>query len=291
MTVLSKSLNALVGISFLALGACTEQGPDRALWQGAKDAAQAVGDVFTTTPMPATVDAPDPGDTPYPNLGATQRRPTRPDPQSLASEQAALVAQREAAQRFDAQVRAIDPVLDPASRPPEPAAIAAVVTAPTPVATPVQAVPIVAPQAAPIVASVSPTQTPPTQTPPPFVPPALLPTTVPTLRQVPTASPTPVRAAAGTAWLIGEIGFADGSPLLTPDARRVLRQAVAAAQERGGSVRVTPMALGALSPQDQVLGPRRMAAAAGELESLGLDRSKVLIDPGTYRQARVTVEF
>jgi hypothetical protein len=287
MTVLSKSLNVLVGISFLALGACTEQGPDHALWQGAKDAAQAVGDVFTTTPTPAAVDAPDPGNTPYPNLGAMQRRPARPDPQSLANEQAALVAQREAAQRFDAQVRAIDPVLDPASRPPEPAAIAAVtVPSPAPIATPVQTTPITPTQAAPIVASA-----PPAQTLPPFVPPALTPVTVPTIRPVPAAQSAPTRVTAATAWLIGEIAFADGSPLLTPDARRVLRQAVAVAQERGGSVRVTPMALGASSPQDQVLGPRRMAAAAGELESLGLDRLKVLIDPGIYRQARVTVEF
>jgi len=303
MTDFAKLRNTLIGISFLALGACTEQGPDRVLWQS-------MGDVFKTTPKPETVDAPDPGDTPYPNLGAIERRPARPDAKMVANEQADLAVQRDAAQRFDAQLREIDPILDPASRPPEPVAIAAgtqVVAVPVPaapaaqIAPPLPVLPLPPPpsqaplapvQTVPSVAAVPLAQTPPpAQTLPAFVPPVLAPTTVPPLRPVPAPPTAPVRATAATAWLIGEIGFADGSTLLTADVRRVLRQAVAAAQERGGTVRLTPMASGAASPQDQALGPRRMAASAGELESLGLDRSRVLIDQGAFRQVRVTVEF
>ena len=281
--------NALIGILFLALGGCTEQGPDRALWQGAKDAAGAVGELFKVDAKAQAIDAPDPGETPYPNLGAMPRRPARPDAQTIAAEHDALAAQRAAAQNFDAQLRLIDPDTDPTQRPPEgqrePASVAAV-PAPPPSASPIQAPPV----QAPLVPAAAVAQTSPT-----FVPTAVPPTMVP-VGPAPVAPPVRAPApraqtSANTAWLIGDIGFVEGSPLLTADARRVLRQAVAAAQERGGSVRVTPLVQGGAAPQEQVLAPRRMAAAAGELESLGLDRSKILVDSGVYRQARVTVEF
>jgi|GEM_PF-2461566 len=272
MTDFAKLRNALIGILFLALGGCTEQGPDRALWQGARDAAGAVGDLFKADPAAAAIDAPDPGQTPYPNLGAVPRRPARPDAQGVANERDALAAQRDAAKNFDAQLRAINPDADPAQRPPEgPREPVARAAAPAPSAPSVALAP-----PAPVAAS---------------APPASAQTPVPVARPAPSAPPTRPQAAATAAWLIGEIGFAEGSPLLTAEARGVLRQAVAAAQERGGSVRVTPLAPGGAAPHEQVLAPRRMAAAAGELESLGLDRSKILIDPGVYRQARVTVEF
>ncbi|MCA3264053.1 MAG: hypothetical protein ING44_19075 [Telmatospirillum sp.] len=299
MTFLSKSRISLIGFCFLALGGCTEQGPDRAVWQATKDAANAVGSVFVDDkPKPASVDAPDPGDTPYPNLAVVPRRPARPDAQTLQSEQAALVGQRQASQNFDTQLRAIDPVLNPTSRPPEPPAIAAALAPvgappvgpasapPTPVASAPIAVPPVA-ASAPQAASL-----------PPFVPPVLAPATVPAAAPVPTpavprpaAPPAAARATPNTAWLVGEVTFADGSPLLSADARATLRAAVVAANEQGGAVRVSPVAGGLAGPNDAALAPRRMAAVAGELESLGLDRDKIRIDAGSFRNARVAVEF
>ncbi|MBL8833357.1 MAG: hypothetical protein JNL71_13280 [Rhodospirillales bacterium] len=98
-------------------------------------------------------------------------------------------------------------------------------------------------------------------------------------------------AVARNSWVVGDIDFADGSALLSREARRTLRDAVVAAQERGGRVRVTPSAGPVLSPPEQALAPRRAAAASGELEALGLDRARILIDPGAMRAARVAVEF
>jgi outer membrane protein OmpA-like peptidoglycan-associated protein len=296
MTLLSKSRISLIGFCFLALGGCAGQGPDQAVWQATKDAASAVGNVFASdTPKQAAIDAPDPGDTPYPNLAVVPRRPTRPDAQTLQSEQAALAGQRRTAQSFDAQVRAIDPILDPTSRPPEPPPVAAVLAAPVasaPVASAppvVFAPPVSAVGAAPTIA--------------PATPPVMAPTRPSTVPQTanpagnPAASPAPRPAAVqprpspNTAWLVGEVTFADGSPLLTAEARRTLRNAVAAANEQGGAVRVTPNAVGVGGPHDNALAPRRMAAVAGELEALGLSQDKIRIDPGSYRAARVAVEF
>lgn len=311
MTFLSKSRISLIGFCFLALGGCTEQGPDRAVWQATKDAANAVGNVFVSdTAKPAAIDAPDPGETPYPNLAVVPRRPARPDAQMLQTEQAALVGQRQASQNFDAQLRAIDPVLNPTSRPPEPPAIAAALG---PVgAAPAGAAPVGPASAGTLAVASAPISAPPVAAPaaaapavaapvpqaaalPPFVPPVLAPTTVPAA--IPVPAPAAPRAAASpratrnTAWLVGEVSFADGSPLLTAEARATLRTAVVAANEQGGAVRITPIAGGLAGPQDGALAPRRMAAVAGELESLGLDRDKIRIDAGSFRSARVAVEF
>lgn len=325
MTFLSKLRISLIGFCFLALGGCSEQGPDRAVWQAAKDAANAVGNVFVSdTPKPAAVDAPDPGETPYPNLAVVPRRPARPDAQTIATEQAALVGQRQASQNFDAQLRAIDPILNPTSRPPEPPPIAAALapggSAPSgstpsgaaPVATaPTGTAPAGLVSTAPIVATPAPPLAAPTpaaiQTPapqaaalPPFVPPVLVPATVPAaipapapaaLRLPAQATASAARATANTAWLVGEVAFADGSPLLNADARQTLRTAVVAANERGGAVRISPIAGTLAGPQDSALAPRRMAAIAGELEALGLSRDKIRIDAGSFRNARVSVEF
>jgi hypothetical protein len=309
MNFLSKLRISLIGFCFLALGGCTEQGPDRAVWQATKDAANAVGSAFVSdTPKPAAVDAPDPGDTPYPNLAVVPRRPARPDAQLLASEQAALVGQRQASQNFDAQLRAIDPVLNPTSRPPEPPAIAAALApagsalvgsgAATPI--PVVSAPIATPL--PPASSAVAAPVPQAAALPPFVPPVLAPVTIPAAIPVPTpaaaqpAAPRPAavpaaRAAASTAWLVGEVAFAEGSPLLTAEARHTLRTAVVAANEQGGAVRISPIPGNLAGPQDGALAPRRMAAVAGELEALGLSRDKIRIDAGGFRNARVTVEF
>jgi hypothetical protein len=324
MTFLSKLRISLIGFCFLALGGCSEQGPDQVVWQAAKDAANAVGNVFVDDkPKPAAVDAPDPGDTPYPNLAVVPRRPARPDAQMLESEQAALVGQRQASQNFDAQLRAIDPILNPTSRPPEPPTIAAAlapvgaapverapvastpisappISAPPVAAPPIAAPPISAPAVANPVIAVPAIAAPAPQTAalPPFVPPVLAPAIVPTaVPATAPAAPRPVTPAAAarttpnTAWLVGEVAFADGSTLLTAEVRRTLRTAVMAANEQGGAVRITPIAGNLAGPQDGALSPRRMAAVAGELESLGLSRDKIRIDVGSFRNARVAIEF
>lgn len=98
-------------------------------------------------------------------------------------------------------------------------------------------------------------------------------------------------ARPSNGWIVGEIEFADGSVILSAESRRTLREAVVAAQEHAGRVRVTPSGGAPLSPPEQTLSPRRAAAAGGELESLGLERGRILIDPGALRSARVAVEF
>jgi len=90
---------------------------------------------------------------------------------------------------------------------------------------------------------------------------------------------------------VGEVAFAEGSPLLTADARRTLRAAVVAANEQGGAVRISPIAGSLAGPQDGALAARRIAAVAGELESLGLSRENIRIDAGNFRNARIVVEF
>lgn len=261
----------LIGLAFLALSACSESGqPD------------------------AGGDAADPGNRPYPNLGTF---PPAPAPVSAAkreSEQQRLVSQRDAARAFDARLRAIDPVLDPAARPPEAPDLAGQGRAgqlPAPVPTPAPPVQAEAPRvvaAAPAAAAASL----PAYVPPPMpATPAPVRVPPPVVRPQQAAVPVAQGIGARSGWIIGDIDFVDGSALLTREARGTLREAVVAAHERGGRVRITPSAGPTLSPPEQALSPRRAAAASGELEALGLDRARILLDPGALRSARVAVEF
>ncbi|MBL8831572.1 MAG: hypothetical protein JNL71_04215 [Rhodospirillales bacterium] len=264
---------ALIGLAFLVLSACSESGR-----------------------QDPRIDAADPGDRPYPNLGAFPPVPARVSAASRESEQQQLVSQRDAARAFDARLREIDPVLDPAARPPEPPADpagqgrAAQVPAPVPAAVPpvqAEAPRIVPAPPPPAAAAVLPS----------YVPTPMPATPAPVRAPAPIAlpSPAPVAVAQGvsarSAWIIGDIDFVDGSALLSREARGTLREAVVAALERGGRVRITPTAGPTLSPPEQALSPRRAAAASGELEALGLDRARILFDPGALRSARVAVEF
>ncbi|MBI3506738.1 MAG: hypothetical protein HY059_18020 [Proteobacteria bacterium] len=256
----------LIGLGFLLLAGCTESAPDK-----------------------PRIDAADPGTRPYPNLGAFPAVPARVPASKIEAEQKALADQRDAARAFDARLRAIDPILDPAARPPEAPNLSTVGTA-APVPVPASP-PVAAPVAAPPVA---------TPAPAPAAIPVVQPAPVPAApirpaRQASAPPQKPAAIASGTAarnaWIVGDIDFADGSALLSREARRTLREAVVAAQDRGGRVRVTPSAGPGLSPPEQALSPRRAAAAGGELEALGLDRARILIDPGAMRSARVAVEF
>ncbi|MFM7346963.1 MAG: hypothetical protein ACKO1J_16530 [Tagaea sp.] len=253
------------------------------------------------------LEAPDPGAAPYPNLGAFPSVPPRGGADVRAGQVRTLEQQREAAREFDARLRAIDPALDPSARPPEPPAIAALAGAPAssppapvsaaprmPAPPPVQAQP--APQASPQVvpqvalAPVAPA----TQLRAPVAPaPVVVPPSPPAVQPAP---PAPVvaaapRARANAAEIVGQIAFAEGTALLTPESKRDLRLAVIAANARNGSVRVTPVPTPALSPQDQSLTARRMAAIAIELEALGLDRARIAVEQGWLRAARVAVEY
>ena len=220
-------------------------------------------------------EAADPGDAPYPNLGAFPRPPARPTAAALTAEQAQLARQREEARAFDTTLRALDPALDPSARPPPPPAFAppAILSSPPaapPLAVPsVVAPPVVAPQPVPAVVAARPAPVP-----------------VPAV-----SAPPPVAASAQTSWIVGAVGYVDGSALLTAESRRLLREAVVAATERGGRIRISPLAAGALSPAEQALAGRRAAAAIGEIEALGLDRARVTVDPGAFKSARVAVEF
>ncbi len=236
-------------------------------------------------------DAADPGDRPYPNLGAFPSVPARTPAARREAEQQKLLAQREAALAYDARLREIDPVLDPTARPPEAPdlSISGRNVAPVPAPSPTPAAAAIPPvPAAPQTAALPPV---------PAHTPAPLPAPAPPVRSIrPAPAPPPAAAivsgtAARNAWVVGDIDFVDGSALLSREARRTLRDAVVAAQERGGRVRVTPSAGSVLSPPEQALSPRRAAAASGELEALGLDRARILIDPGAMRAARVAVEF
>ncbi len=269
-----KMRRVLIGLAFLTLGACADSADDMA------------------------AAAADPGNRPYPNLGAYPTVPTRPSAAKRVEEEKRLIAQRDAAKAFDAQLRAIDPVLDPASRPPEPASLAgAAPAAPQPApARPAAATPTVAPLAvlAPVPAPAAPALNVPQPMPPSSIAaarpgPGVVRTAPPSMAVAP--APIPAGAPARNSWIVGDILFADGSAILSAESRRTLRDAVVAAQDRGGRVRITPSAGPALSPPEQALSPRRAAAAGGELEALGLDRARILIDPGALRAARVAVEF
>lgn len=308
----SRFASILLGVTFLA--GC---GSDQIVTRNVVAAGRAVGDgVASVTGSPVAerreaIDAPDPGNTPYPNLGAFPVRPPRGGQDARAAEMRSLERQRDAALEFDAKLRAIDPVLDPGARAPEPPAIAQAVAAPAtptaPAATPAPApVPVAVPPApAPAVAptpvpqAAAPVATP---APQPSVP-ALRPSVTPAPVVVPpSVAPAPVtppqiaiapaaRAIPSTGAIVGDVDFVDGTVQLTPQAKNDLRAAVVAAQSRNGRVRVTPATGVSLSPVDQSLTSRRMAAIAIELEALGLDRSRIVVDQGWLRSARISVEY
>jgi len=292
----TRFASILLGVTFLA--GC---GSDQVVTRNVVAAGRAVGDGIasvTGTPVPErreAVDAPDPGNTPYPNLGTFPVRPPRGGQDARAAEVRTLEQQRDAALEFDAKLRAIDPVLDPGARPPEPPAIAAAVEAPaTPVSTPSPApVPVVVPPApAPVVAPVpqvaAPALRPNVAPAPVVVPPPVAPAQVtpPQIAAAPSA-----RALPSTGAIVGAVDFLEGTVQLTSQAKNDLRAAVIAAQSRNGIVRVTPATNVTLSPVDQSLTPRRMAAIAIELEMLGLDRSRIMVDQGWLRAGRISVEY
>jgi hypothetical protein len=100
-----------------------------------------------------------------------------------------------------------------------------------------------------------------------------------------------VRGVPSTGAIVGAVDFVEGTVQLTPQAKNDLRAAVIAAQSRNGIVRVTPAANVSLSPVDQSLTSRRMAAISIELETLGLDRSRIVVDQGWLRAGRISVEY
>jgi hypothetical protein len=289
----TRFASILLGVTFLA--GC---GSDQVVTRNVVAAGRAMGDGIasvTGSPVPErrdAVDAPDPGNTPYPNLGTFPVRPPRGGQEARAAEMRTLEQQRDAALEFDAKLRAIDPVLDPGARPPEPPAIAASVAAP--------ATQVAAPTLAPVPVVVPPTVTPaPVATPvPQAVAPVLRPNVTPTPVVVPpqiAAAPS-ARGVASTGApslgaIVGSVDFVEGTVQLTPQAKSDLRAAVIAAQSRNGIVRVTPASNVSLSPVDQSLTSRRMAAIAIELETLGLDRSRIVVDQGWLRAARISVEY
>lgn len=292
----TRFASILLGVTFLA--GC---GSDQVVTRNVVAAGRAVGDGIasvTGTPVPErreAVDAPDPGNTPYPNLGTFPVRPPRGGQEARAAEVRSLEQQRDAALEFDAKLRAIDPVLDPGARPPEPPAIAAAIeapTAPAPVAAPVPVVvpPAPAPVAVPAPApqAVAPVLRPSVAPAPVVVPPPVAPAQVtpPQIAAAPSARATPSTGA-----IVGSVDFVEGTVQLTAQAKNDLRAAVIAAQSRNGIVRVTPATNMSLSPVDQSLTSRRMAAIAIELETLGLDRSRIVVDQGWLRAARISVEY
>lgn len=294
----SRFLPILLGVTFLA--GC---GSDQFVTRNVVSAGRAVGDGIASVTGSAVperrdaVDAPDPGTTPYPNLGAFPTRPPRGGQDVRAAEIRTLEQQRDAALEFDAKLRAIDPALDPAARPPEPPAIAAALEPSAPAAPAATPVPVVVPPAvAPApVATPAPAPQPaapvlrpsvapaPVVVPPPVAPAAVTP---PQIAAAPSA-----RGVPSTGAIVGNVDFVEGTAQLTAQAKNDLRAAVIAAQSRNGIVRVTPAANVALSPVDQSLTSRRMAAIAIELETLGLDRSRIAVDQGWLRAGRISVEY
>ncbi len=292
----TRFASILLGVTFLA--GC---GSDQVVTRNVVAAGRAVGDGIasvTGSPVPErreAVDAPDPGSTPYPNLGAFPVRPPRGGQAARAAEIRTLEQQRDAALEFDAKLRAIDPVLDPGARPPEPSAIAAAVEAPTAPAPVAASVPVVVPPApapaaapTPVPQAAAPVLRPSVAPAPVVVPPPVAPAQVtpPQIAAAPSA-----RAIPSTGAIVGAVDFVEGTVQLTAQAKNDLRAAVIAAQSRNGIVRVTPAANVSLSPIDQSLTSRRMAAIAIELETLGLDRSRIMVDQGWLRAGRISVEY
>jgi hypothetical protein len=274
----TRFASILLGVTFLA--GC---GSDQVVTRNVVAAGRAVGDGIasvTGSPVPErrdAVDAPDPGNTPYPNLGTFPVRPPRGGQEARAAEMRTLEQQRDAALEFDAKLRAIDPVLDPGARPPEPPAIAASVAAP--------ATQVAAPTPAPVPVVVPPTVTPaPVATP---VPQAVAPVLRPNVTPAPVVVPPPAVPATVTPPQIAAAPSVRG----VPSTGAIVGAVVIAAQSRNGIVRVTPASNVSLSPVDQSLTSRRMAAIAIELETLGLDRSRIVVDQGWLRAARISVEY
>lgn len=295
----TRFASILLGVTFLA--GC---GSDQVVTRNVVAAGRAVGDGIasvTGSPVPErreAVDAPDPGNTPYPNLGAFPVRPPRGGQAARAAEIRTLEQQRDAALEFDAKLRAIDPVLDPGARPPETPAIAAAIEAPAAPASVAAPVPVVVPPAPAPVATPAPQEAAPALRPnvapaPVVVPPqvAPAPVTPPQIAAAPSARATPSTGAPSLGAIVGGVDFVEGTVQLTAQAKNDLRAAVIAAQSRNGIVRVTPAANVSLSPIDQSLTSRRMAAIAIELETLGLDRSRIVVDQGWLRAGRISVEY
>jgi hypothetical protein len=292
----TRFASILLGVTFLA--GC---GSDQVVTRNVVAAGRAVGDGIasvTGSPVPErreAVDAPDPGSTPYPNLGAFPVRPPRGGQAARAAEIRTLEQQRDAALEFDAKLRAIDPVLDPGARPPEPPAIAAAIEAPAAPASVAAPAPVVVPPApapvavpAPAPQAAAPVMRPNVAPAPVVVPPQVAPAQV-TLPQI-AAAPS-ARGVPSTGAIVGSVDFVEGTVQLTAQAKNDLRAAVIAAQSRNGIVRVTPATNMSLSPVDQSLTSRRMAAIAIELETLGLDRSRFVVDQGWLRAGRISVEY
>lgn len=304
-----ESRFVLVFLGVTALAGCGSDGfVSRNVIGGARSTADAL-DRMTGGNVPEErppLEAPDPGNAPYPNIGAFPPVPPRGGAEARAGQVRTLEQQRADARAFDARLRAIDPALDPSARPPEPPAIAALAGAPVPVpqATPAPAsAPVPAPRIQPAPPAVAPAPAPQVAAVPvapvpqfraPMIPaPVVVPPAPPAVQPAPparVASPSP-RAAASAAYIVGQVAFAEGTAQLTPESKRDLRAAVIAAQGRNGTVRVTPLASTALTPQDQSLTTRRMAAIAIELEELGLERGRFAVEQGWLRAARVAVEY
>jgi hypothetical protein len=128
---------------------------------------------------------------------------------------------------------------------------------------------------------------------PVVVPPQVAPAQVtpPQIAAAPSARGVASTGAPSLGAIVGSVDFVEGTVQLTPQAKNDLRAAVIAAQSSNGIVRVTPAANVSLSPVDQSLTSRRMAAIAIELETLGLDRSRIVVDQGWLRAARISVEY
>jgi hypothetical protein len=287
----------VLGVTFLA-GCGSDGFVTRNVVGGARTAADAI-DRATGGTVPAErlpLEAPDPGNAPYPNLGAFPPLPPRGGADVRAGQVRTLEEQRAAARAFDERLRVIDPVLDPSARPPEPPAIAAAVGAPAPAPVPQAVAPAVrlVQQPAPQVAAAPVTPAPQVQLRAPVAPaPVVVPPSPPPAQPRPpaqAAAPAP-RGAAAASYIVGQVAFVEGTAQMTPDSVRDLRAAVIAANARGGTVRVTPTTGQALSPQDQVLTARRMAAIAIQLEALGLERARIAVEQGWLRAARVAVEY
>jgi hypothetical protein len=312
-----KSRFVLAFLGVTALAGCSSDGwLTRNVVGGARATADLLhratgGQVLEERPP---LEAPDPGAAPYPNIGAFPPIPPRGGADTRGRQVRTLEEQRAEARAFDERLRAIDPALDPSARPPEPPAFAAIAGAPAPV--PPQTVPQAAPQPAPaplVPPAVAPAPQPASLAAPqpspqiavvPVVPasplrapispaPVVVPPSPPAVQPAPparVASPSP-RTAASAAYIVGQVAFVDGTVQLTPESKRDLRAAVIAAQGRNGTVRVTPLATPSLTPQDQTLTARRMAAIAIELEELGLERARFAVEQGWLRSARVAVEY
>jgi hypothetical protein len=303
----SRFVLAFLGVTFLA-GCGSDGFVTRNVVGGARASADAL-DRVTGGNVPESrppLDAPDPGDAPAPNLGAFPPVPPRGGAETRAGQVRTLEQQRAAAREFDARLRAIDPALDPSARPPEPPAIAAMAGASAPMpapaaqpapaprvqpAPPVAAAPVM-PAPAPQIAAVP--MAPASELRAPMVPaPVVVPPAPAAVQPAPparVAAPSP-RSAASAAYIVGQVAFVDGTVQLTPESKRDLRAAVIAAQGRNGTVRVSPVPSPALTPQDQSLTARRMAAIAIELEALGLERGRYAVEQGWLRAARVAVEY